>query len=130
MIGADHERFAQTQLIEFHGLRFQFVVVALIRYQQRRLSQPPDEVGDFRIGRHDAVLDVNHKNNGIRFGHGLGNLVFDAPVNLRLHPQFQSAGIHQREVFIVPCDVGKKPVAGRSRQVFDNRNPLAGQTVQ
>ena len=53
--------------------------------------------GDFQIGWHDAIHDVNHKNNGIGFSHGLGNLIFHTPVNLGGHPQFQTAGVNQRE---------------------------------
>ena len=130
MIGADNKRIAQSQLIELDCLCFQFVVIAFIRHEQCRLFQPSDQVGNFRIGRHNAVFDVNHKNNGIRFRHCLGDLLFDTPVNFRFHPQFQSAGIHQRKASIIPGNIGKNTVAGSSRQVFHNRNPLAGKTVQ
>ncbi len=130
MLGGYRHRFAEAEVVGFHGARITGGALALVGGNDHRLAAFPQRVGDDSIsgGQSGAGVDHEEADIGIQnrraclHGHARGQT---------LRRTFIEAGrVDQAQIQPLNIVLRRRAVARHTRRVIDNGQALAGEPIE
>ena len=121
---------AEPELVELRGLRLAAPRVRLVRDEDDRLAAATEQVGHVVLDRQDAAQRVDDEEDHIGLcDRGLG-LATHRRLDLPGLWIIKAAGVDERELAPAPVRGRVDAIAGRARDVFDDRDALADESIE
>ena len=133
MKSGDGER-RETETAEFSESVFMLGQIAFVDRDETGKSRLVDESGNFLIGRMDSGQHIHRQNHDRGIGQSHVDLGADSGLDCIALNGFieniHSAGIDEREPFLVVHDLADQPVPGDAALIMDNGDAFSGDTVE